>query len=63
MGKQSKLKQKRQELKQNPPQPLPTEPDLDPTHFVDKMKQQGYQLKQANRCPDVPEHQDGRPTL
>ncbi len=63
MGKQSKLKQKRQDLKQNPPQPLPPEVDQDPTHFVDKMKQQGYQLKQTNRCPEVPDRQDGKPTL
>ena len=63
MGKQSKLKQKRQDLKQNPSQPLPPEVDQDPTHFVDKMEKQGYQLKQANRCPDVPERQDGRPTI
>lgn len=63
MGKQSKLKQKRQDLRNNPSQPLPHEIDQDPTHFVETMEQQGYQLKQTNRCPEVPERQDGKPTL
>lgn len=63
MGKQSKLKQKRQDLKYNPPQSLPTEINLDPTHFVETMEEQGYQLKQINRCPEVPERQDGKPTI
>lgn len=63
MGKQSKLKQKRQDLKQNPPHPLPPEVDPDPTHFVETMEHQGYQLKEIHRCPDVPDRQDGKPTI
>lgn len=63
MGKQSKLKQKRQDFKNNPPEVLAVNEDLDPTHFVETMEKQGYQLKTSNSCPNLPEKQDGKPQL
>ncbi|MBD2484396.1 hypothetical protein [Planktothrix sp. FACHB-1365] len=63
MGKQSKLKQKRQDLKNNPPEVLPVKEDLDPTHFVETMEKQGYQLKTSNSCPNLPQIEDGKPQL
>ncbi|MFM6189183.1 MAG: hypothetical protein ACKPEN_21420 [Planktothrix sp.] len=60
MGKQSKLKHKRQDLKNHPPEPLSVEENSDPTHFVETMKKQGYQLKTMSSCPNIPESQDGK---
>jgi hypothetical protein len=63
MGKQSKLKHKRQDLKNNPPEVLSVEENQDPTHFVETMKKQGYQLKTMSSSPNIPERQDGKPQL
>lgn len=63
MGKQSKLKHKRQDLKNHLIEPLQTDENSDPTHFVETMKKQGYQLKTMSSCPNIPESQDGKPQL
>lgn len=63
MGKQSKLKHKKQDLKNYPPEILPENNDQDPTHFVETMKKQGYQLKTTYSCPDIPQQEDGKPKI
>ncbi|HAN75196.1 MAG TPA: hypothetical protein DCQ63_13630 [Planktothrix sp. UBA8402] len=63
MGKQSKLKHKRQDFKNHPPEILPENNNQDPTHFVETMEKQGYQLKTTNSCPDIPKSEDGKPKI
>ncbi|SKB14369.1 conserved hypothetical protein [Planktothrix sp. PCC 11201] len=63
MGKQSKLKHKRQDLKNHPPEILPEKNNQDPTHFVETMEKQGYHLKTTNSCPDIPKSEDGKPKI
>lgn len=63
MGKQSKLKHKRQDLKNHPPEILPENNHQDPTHFVETMEKQGYHFKKTNSCPDIPKSDDGKPKI
>lgn len=50
MGKKAKLKKLRRELKANPE----TKKTSSSTQFVEELNQLGYQLKQIERSPEVP---------
>ncbi|MBE9127329.1 MULTISPECIES: hypothetical protein [unclassified Coleofasciculus] len=53
MGRKAKLKKIRREMaSQEPSEP---EVNSEPTNFVNQLEKQGYQLDQAERCPELPE--------
>ncbi|MBD2576811.1 hypothetical protein [Oscillatoria sp. FACHB-1406] len=54
MGRQARLKKNRQDSSGQSQPPDTTEP----TQFVKQIQQQGYNLKQAQRSPELP---DDRP--
>ncbi|HEY9873218.1 MAG TPA: hypothetical protein V6D12_07265 [Candidatus Obscuribacterales bacterium] len=57
MGRNAKLKKIRREASSQPElsnQPQ-SQPDLDPTQFVQELERQGYQLKKVEHCPEIPE--------
>lgn len=57
MGRKAKLKQIRQQQRKNPTPDLKNSQNQDskPADFVDHLKQQGYDLKNSDRCPEIPE--------
>lgn len=59
MGRKAKLKKIRREMAA---QPL-SEPEVnsEPTNFVNQLEQQGYQLDQAERCPELPDQRKNQP--
>ncbi|MDT9177805.1 MAG: hypothetical protein P5702_09635 [Limnospira sp. PMC 1291.21] len=57
MGRKAKLKHLRKQQQTNPTADTQNsgEVEADPTHFVDELKHQGYDLKVSDRCPEIPE--------
>lgn len=64
MGKKAKLKQLRREAKEKnsevEPKPLQ---NFAQTQFVEQLKQQGYNLKQIQQSPEIPNSDRGNPQL
>lgn len=54
MGRKAKLKKIRQEKKQSFPESQRI-PKADPKQFIRELEKQGYQLKQIERSPEIPE--------
>jgi hypothetical protein len=50
MGRQARLKKIRHEVEANPE----ASPNVDPAQFVKQLKQQGYNLQQIERSPELP---------
>lgn len=50
VGRQARLKKIRQEASEQPPVPESSEP----TQFVKQLERQGYNLKQIQRSPELP---------
>ncbi len=62
MGRKAKLKKIRREADSQPPSPKP-EANFEPTQFVEQLKTQGYQLRQSQRSPELPEQKGAEPYL
>lgn len=64
MGKKAKLKQLKRQTAGDASQPDPApKPNLDNTQFVQQLKQEGYDLKQMQQSPEIPDRNRPNPQL
>lgn len=57
MGRQAKLKKQRKQAQHQPEiDSNPPPEDADPTAFVKHLEKEGYQLKAAQKSPEIPDH-------
>lgn len=62
MGRKAKLKQLKRQASENSATEV-SHPNFDNTQFVRELKQQGYDLKQMQQSPEVPDRNQPNPQL